>query len=127
MLTQNRWMKPPPCSLSLFFILAQQKMSNRLSWYLFSSRAIRATNEVICRRKSNNSAIVANKANVLTAGISERDPMAKQQISETLVRSILGPTLPKVSPICSCRVLSLLLEIWIMFTLFIFVKCNFIN
>lgn len=48
-------------------------------------------------------------AKVLTAGIVDKVPIAKQKISELLVRSMLGPTFDKVSPIRSSK-LRLLLQ-----------------
>lgn len=49
-------------------------------------------------------------ANVFTAGIDDSAPMAKQKISEELVRSMLGPTLAIVAPMRSSKLRSLFLR-----------------
>ena len=61
----------------------------------------KATNAVIWRRKSTNKATVAYNAKVLTAGISDKPPIPKQQHPLAVVNRIEGPISPKAFPMAS--------------------------
>lgn len=86
-------------NLNYFFL-------NKLTLYLRVSSASKQTNAVICRKKLIIIATDEKRAKVLTAGIDESVPMRKQRHSETLVRSIDGPTNPNTLPKCWATVSS---------------------
>lgn len=74
--------------------------SYRFEFCLIVSKASKLMKQVICSRKSIRRAIPAYRANALTAGMSDKLPRKKQELSDTLVSNMLGPTWPRVRPMC---------------------------
>lgn len=60
-----------------------------------------ATNAVICKVKLKTIAVIEYIAKVLTAGISDRAPIPKQQLSVIAVNKMDGPILPMAVDIAS--------------------------
>lgn len=79
----------------------QRRRSNLPASYRLWSMAMNATKAVICKMKLKKIATVAYSANVLTAGISVTEPMAKQAPSDIDVIKIDGPTWPNASAMLS--------------------------